>query len=80
MKVTTLKKYAELIARRGVNLKKGDEVVVTAELDQPKFVEYVVEACYKAGAKKVTVDFVHQPLQKLHVKYRSLKTLGKVED
>ena len=80
MKVTTLKKYAELIARRGVNIKKGDEVVVTAELDQPKFVEYVVEACYKAGAKKVTVDFTHQPLQKLHVKYRSLKTLGKVED
>ena len=32
MKVTTLKKYAELIARRGVNLKKGDEVVITAEL------------------------------------------------
>ena len=80
MKVTTLKKYAELIARRGVNIKKGDEVVVTAELDQPKFVEYVVEACYKAGAKKVVVDFTHQPLQKLHVKYRSLKTLSKVED
>ena len=80
MKVTTLKTYAELIARRGVNLKKGDEVVITAELDQPKFVEYVVEACYKAGAKKVTVDFTHQPLQKLHVKYRNLKTLGKVED
>lgn len=80
MKVATLKKYAALIARRGVNIKRGDDVLITAELDQPKFTEYVVEACYKAGAKKVTVDFTHQPLQKLHVKYRSLKTLGGVED
>lgn len=80
MKVSVLRKYAELIARSGVNVQKGDTVVVTAELDQPKFVEYVVEACYKAGAKKVIVDFTHQPLEKLHVRYRTVKTLSTVED
>ena len=80
MKATVLRKYAELIARSGVNVQKGDEVIVTAELDQPKFVEYVVDACYKAGAKRVTVEFTHQPLEKLHVRHRSLKTLSAVED
>ena len=80
MKATVLRKYAELIARAGVNVQKGDEVIVTAELDQPKFVEYVVDACYKAGAKKVIVEFTHQPLEKLHVRHRSLTTLSKVED
>lgn len=80
MKVTTLKKYAELIARTGVHLEKGEDVIIMAELDQPKFVEYLVEACYKAGARKVTVEFTHQPLQKLHARYRSLKTLQTVED
>ena len=80
MKVTTLRKYAELIARAGVNIQKGDDVIVMAELDQPKFVEYVVDACYKAGARKVTVEFTHQPLDKLHVRHRSLKTLSTVED
>ena len=80
MKVTTLKKYAELIARSGVCIERGEDVVITAELDQPKFVEYLTEACYKAGARKVTVEFTHRPLQKLHVRYRTLKTLQKVED
>jgi len=80
MKATVLRKYARLIARSGVNVKKGDEVIVTAELDQPKFVEYVVDECYKAGAGKVTVEFTHQPLEKLHVRGRSLKTLSKVEE
>ncbi len=80
MKATVLRKYADLIARAGVAVTKGDTVIVVAELDQPKFVEYVVEACYKAGAKKVTVEFTHQPLEKLHVRHRSLKTLSAVED
>lgn len=80
MKATVLRKYADLIARSGVAVAKGDTVIITAELDQPKFVEYVVEACYKAGAKKVTVEFTHQPLEKLHVRHRSVKTLSTVED
>lgn len=80
MKVTTLKEYAELIARTGIHLEKGEDVIIMAELDQPKFVEYLVEACYKAGARKVTMEFTHQPLQKLHVRYRSVKTLQTVED
>ncbi len=80
MKASVLRNYARLIARSGVNVQKGDEVIVTAELDQPKFVEYVVDECYKAGAKKVTVEFTHQPLEKLHVRGRSLKTLSAVEE
>ena len=80
MKVSTLKKYASLIARSGAAVKKGDEVIIVAELDQPKFVEYVVDECYKAGAKKVIVEFTHQPLEKLHVRHRNLTTLSKVEE
>ncbi len=79
MKKTELKKYASLIARTGAGIVKGDEVVIQAELDQPEFVEILVAECYKAGAKKVMVEWSHQPLQKLHVRYRSIKTLGTVE-
>ena len=80
MKKTRLKKYAELIAKYGVNVKKGQEVVITAELDQPEFVKMLVEECYKLGAKKVSVDWSYQPLTKLSVKYQNAKTLGTVED
>ena len=69
MNKTRLKKYAQLIARCGVNVKRGQEVIINAELDQPEFVKFVVEECYKAGAKKVSVDWSYQPLTKLNVRY-----------
>ncbi len=80
MKQTTLRKYARLIARRGVNIQKGQEVRLYAGLDQPKFVELLVDECYKAGAKKVVVEFDYQPLEKLHVRHQSVTTLAKVEE
>ena len=76
MKKTILRKYAQLIAKAGVNVQKGQEVFIYAELDQPEFVQMVVEECYKLKAKKVVVDWNYQPLQKLHVRYRSLSTLS----
>ena len=79
MNKTTLKSYARLLAVTGINVRRGDEVIITAELDQPEFVEMVVRECYRAGADKVTVEWTHQPLQKLHVNNRSLKTLSRVE-
>lgn len=80
MKKTVLRNYARLIARVGVNIEKGQEVCVYAGLDQPEFVKLVVEECYRAGAKKVTVEWDYQPLTKVHLRSRSLKTLQKVEN
>ena len=79
MKKTILKEYAKLIAQTGVNIQKGQEVIIVCELDQPEFVEMVVDQCYKAGASKVEVQWQHQPLTKLHVRYKSVKTLSTVE-
>ena len=80
MKKTILRKYAKLIARVGVKIRKGQDVVIQAELDQPEFVEMLTDECYKAGACKVTVEWSHQPLQKYHVRHRSLKTLSTLDD
>ena len=79
MKKTVLRKYAKLIATVGVNVQKGQEVFIAAELDQPEFVAMVVEECYRAGAKKVVVDWDYQPLAKLHYRWRSNKTLAEVQ-
>ncbi|MBQ8208535.1 MAG: aminopeptidase [Clostridia bacterium] len=79
MKKTILRNYARLIATMGINVRKDQDVIVSAELDQPEFVYMVVEECYKAGARKVTVDFDYQPLTKLSVKYQSADTLAKME-
>ena len=78
MKKTILRKYANLIARCGANVQKGQEVFISAGLDQPEFVHMVVEECYKLGASRVVVDWDYQPLTKTHVRYCSLKTLSEL--
>ncbi len=80
MKKAVLREYARLIVRSGVNVQKGQEVLIYAGLDQPEFVTMVVEEAYKAKAKKVTVEWDYPALQKYHVRYQSVKTLGTVEE
>ena len=78
MKKTVLREYAKLIVRCGVNVQKGQEVMIYAGLDQPEFVQMVVEEAYKAKAKKVIVEWSYQPLNKVHTRYQTVKTLGDV--
>ncbi len=79
MKKTVLKQYARLIAGTGANVQKGQAVVIRAELDQPEFVKTLVHECYRAGASEVAVEWEHQPLTKLHVRYQKPAVLGKVD-
>lgn len=80
MKKTVLREYAKLIVRCGVNVQKGQEVVIHAGLDQPEFVQMVAEEAYKAKAKKVTVEWKYAPLEKIHVRYQSVTTMGNVTE
>ena len=80
MKKTVLRKYAQLLVRCGLNVQKDQEVMIYAGLDQPEFVQMVVEEAYKAKAKKVIVEWNYGPLTKVHYRYQSVKTLGTVEE
>ena len=80
MNKTRLRKYARLIAETGANVKRGQEVFITAELEQPEFVEMLAKECYKLGAKKVTVDWSYSPLSKLAIKYQSASTLSSLDE
>ena len=80
MKKATLKQYARLIAKVGANVQPGQEVNITAGLDQPEFVRLLTEECYRAGAKKVRVDWYYDPLQKVHARWMKQKDLAFMED
>ena len=80
MKKSILREYAKLIVRCGVNVQKGQEVLIFAGLDQPEFVAMVVDEAYKAKAGKVTVNWNYQPLTKLHARYQTVKSLGTVHE
>ena len=80
MKKTALRRYARLIACMGVNIQKGQEVLLYASLDQPEFVQILTEECYRAGAGKVSVEWNYPSLAKLHARWQTQKTLSATQD
>ncbi len=48
-----LKEYAELLVRVGVNVQKGQDLVITSQVDQAPSARLCVQAAYEAGARSV---------------------------
>ena len=71
-----LERYADLIVKSGINVQKGQEVLIRCELDQPEFVKMVVEKCYQAGADRVEIEWKHMPITKLNAIYRTEQSLS----
>ena len=76
----TLDKYARLAIRIGVNLQKGEMLVVNAPVSAQKFVEKVVKQAYREGARNVEVQWTDETIGKLNYKYRSKKELANVPE
>ena len=75
MKKTTLKKYAELVVKTGVNVQKGQEVILTIALEHKEFAYYITQECYKAGAKRVQIEWFDDDIDRLQNKKQSLDTM-----
>lgn len=52
-----LEKYAELAVKVGVNIQKGQTLVINTTLDSAQFVRLVVKKAYEAGAHDVVVNW-----------------------
>jgi len=55
-----LKRYAELVIRVGANVKEGQDVVISAYVEQAPFVRALAEAAYEAGARYVAPQYADQ--------------------
>ena len=80
MKVSTLRSYARLIVKMGVNVQKGQDVVINASVDDAYFVKYVVEECYKAKARHVEVQWGFDAIERLAYKHETIKTLSELPE
>src|SRR3954467_12043035 len=49
--------YARLVVQVGVDVQRGQDVIVHAEIDHPPFARAVVAEAYRAGARAVEADF-----------------------
>src|SRR5690348_7774732 len=52
-----LEKYAELAVKVGVNIQKGQTLVINTTLDAAEFVRLVVKKAYETGAFNVIVNW-----------------------
>lgn len=78
MKLSIQKKYADLIAKQGINVQKGQPVIISASVEAYSFVELLVKSCYRQGAKIVEVQWHDSVNQKSDYRYASTKTLSYV--
>ncbi|MDO5330455.1 MAG: aminopeptidase [Bacillota bacterium] len=78
MKKSLLKKYAELLVRSGIALKRGQSVRIVARLEIEEFTAMVVEECYKRGAKRVVVSWQSDLVTRAEMKRGKKENLAKV--
>src|SRR5699024_6036261 len=62
----TKEKYAELALRTGVNLQKGQALMINAPVEGADFTKIVVRKAYELGAKDVHINWVDDELTLLH--------------
>lgn len=55
-----LEKYAELVVRTGLNVQKGQTVIITGSIELPEFIRMCTKEAYKAGAREVAIRWVDE--------------------
>jgi len=82
LKITNelLQSYARLIVRSGANVQPGQPVLLMIAVEQAEFAAMLTEECYKAGAKKVDIDWMSDTISRLHFQYADQETLAEVRE
>ena len=75
-----LEKYAQLAVVIGVNVQKGQTLVVNAPVNTRDLVEAVVNEAYKVGAKEVIVNFYDEKINRLHYEYQDIDVLKTIPE
>lgn len=73
-----IERYAHLIMRQGVNVRPGQEVVLTVPVEVQQFARVLVRCAYEAGAGHVTVIWNDDVVTRLHYENVELSWFEKV--
>lgn len=75
-----LKKYASLAVKKGVNLQKGQVLMINTPIECYDFARVIAEEAYREGAKEVIVRYSDQVIQRLTLENASIETLSNIPD
>ena len=72
------RKYAELLIGTGVNVQKGQTLVMSVDPIHYEFAELLTEVAYEKGARKVIVEYSSERMMRLHYLNQSEEDLTNV--
>jgi len=76
----TLEKYAELALKTGVNLQKGQALMINSTIEGADFTKIVVRKAYELGAKDVLINWSDDELTLLKYQYAPDEVIGNYPD
>lgn len=63
-KTSLIEKYADLIVNTGVNLQKGQPVILRGPVESSEFMRLVLKKCYQYGASYVMLEYIDSLAEK----------------
>jgi aminopeptidase len=73
-----LTKYADVVVKVGLNLRKGQKLSIRAIIEDAPFVRKVAESAYKAGAKYVDILWADERIARIRYEHADPETLTEV--
>lgn len=70
-----LDRYAELAVKMGVNLHKGQKLLIHAPIEAADFTRRIVKNAYRNGCSRVIVDWRDAPTNRIHIEDAPDETL-----
>lgn len=80
MEEKMIRKYAYMIARVGLNIQKGQKVLVESCIEGYEFANIFMEEAYKLGASDVVINYINQKGLKIKSQYRPLSEVSTIKD
>ncbi|WP_194189962.1 aminopeptidase [Clostridium chrysemydis] len=75
-----LKKYANLIVKKGLNIQKDGLLIINSPIKCDYFARKVAEAAFKIGAKDVFINYSDEDFTKIRLQNASIETVSEIPD
>lgn len=75
MNKETMNQYTKLAVHIGINLQKGQDVVINCSTNHADFAASLMEECYQSGARKVTIEWSNDICDRINLTHISQEAL-----
>lgn len=73
-----IENFAKLAVTFGVNVKEGEDVLITAPVESPELARLMTKAAYELGARAVSIDWRDDAITRLTFEHQTQETLNEV--